>query len=500
MTRRSSSLSGRRLFLTGLGGATLALPFLPSFTGGSGHGVLSELAGGRAHADDAAPKRIVFWFAPWGATPDAYEPFGAGDGGAYELNRVMRPLDEFRDRMTVLSGINMASVFLQEGRAGNHEIGSANAMTAAGRTHVFPWGPDTPVSSPRGPSIDQVIANRLAPPTRFRTLQIGDSSDHLDQFLQTEDGQDVPLMTWPGDVYDRCFADFAGEESGRERILRSRRSVLDAVLPGYRHLAPRLNADDRATLDAHLTSLDELKRRLDTPAACVAPADPLRTSWDGANVVYPDPQGPYVPLFDLAARALLCDLTRVMTVRFTGGRAQVRSVVSRYDEINPPNSIGDAHSFSHATWEETQNIEVWKELQTWRNTMLRDFLRTLDSVRDVDGRTVLDNTVVVHVSEIMTGLHEGMPLQEWGYANPVATPPARPKGMPYFFIGGCGGALRTGGYHDFSRTHTYADGLGKYSHGELFLTMARAMGIGSDRLATFGTPEVCQRTIDEILV
>lgn len=487
----------RRAFLIGAGGATLALPFLPSFSESSGYGVLSRIATGHAHADATAPKRIVFWFGPWGATPDAWSPRNVTDDGrSYDLGYVMEPLAEHRDRMTILEGINMASVYRQMGRAGNHTIGSANVLSAAGlREHVDGSGQRLHV--PAGPTIDQVIARRLGSPTRFPFLALGDTTDHPDQFIQNEEGADPGMISWPRELYDQCFADFASDGESRERLSRSRRSVLDAVLPSYTHLSSRVSPDDRRVLDAHLDALRDLERRLGTSADCSAPPIPMHHSWDpaGDRNYWSDPRGPYEPLFDLAARALTCDLTRVMTIRFDGSRAQVRTVVERFDEIGATSS-GAAHEFSHCSWNEPANLEVWKEVQRWRFEHMATFLRTLASTTDVDGRSVLDNTVVVHVSEVLTGLHDGMPLQEYGYSNPLDTSvPARPKGLPIFYVGGCGGALSTGRVHDLSSTHTYADGLGKYAHGELYLTLAHAMGVALD---TFGMPEVCTRTIDEI--
>ncbi|MEJ7754784.1 MAG: hypothetical protein WKF38_06335, partial [Candidatus Limnocylindrales bacterium] len=92
-----------------------------------------------------------------------------------------------------------------------------------------------------------------------------------------------------------------------------------------------------------------------------------------------------------------------------------------------------------------------------------------------------------------------MPLQEWGYSNPMDNPPARMTGLPILYLGSAGGALKTGQHWRLDKTHTYADGLGKYSHGELYLTMARAVGIDAQELPTFGDPEVCQNLVEEIL-
>lgn len=498
-----TSQRSRRAFLLGAAGTGLALPFLPSFRGPSGNGVLSQLIGnGRAHADTAAPKRVVFWLGSWGTIPNLWDPLNTSeDGTRWDLNRIMEPLAPFKDRTTVLSGINMASLFHQGGRTGNHTLGHAHLFSSAGHHSEFPYAPDSEWIMPSGPSIDQLIARMVGSTSRFSNLFLGDGSEHLDAFLRREDGSTPGMLYWPHEFFDRVFADFAGDSSERARVLLARRSMLDAVVPGYEHLRGRINSEDARTIDAHLTSLRDMERRFGSLTACTAPMEPVRTGWDGSNTTYPDPRGPYAPLFDLAARTLLCDQTRVMTVRFSGARAQVPAVVPNFADMRPENPEADMHGYSHGHWREPGNQAVWAEIQRWRLGLFVEFLRTLDSVTDIDGRTVLDSTVVVHISEIMTGLHDTMPLQEWGYSNPMDTSvPYRPKGLPCFYVGGCGGQLRTGLHLDLTRGDTYGEALGKYSHGELWLTIARAMGVTPEQLPTFGTPEVCQRVISEMMV
>jgi len=107
----------------------------------------------------------------------------------------------------------------------------------------------------------------------------------------------------------------------------------------------------------------------------------------------------------------------------------------------------------------------------------------------------LENTCIVHISELLTGLHDMVP-------NPDNQDPIdyRPSGLPIFLLGGLGDRLKTGRHFDFRGGTSYLGVPGKYSHGELFLTLARAAGMDASMLPTFGEPEVCKRVISEILV
>lgn len=61
----------------------------------------------------------------------------------------------------------------------------------------------------------------------------------------------------------RCVVRAGGTDLDRaERILAQKKSVLDAVLDDYGSLSRELGADDRRKLDAHLSSIRELDRRI----------------------------------------------------------------------------------------------------------------------------------------------------------------------------------------------------------------------------------------------
>jgi hypothetical protein len=487
----------RRAMLMGARGLALSLPFLASWRAESGFDVLSTRA---AKADGTAPKRIVFWLGWWGSLHDHWTPKGTGPG--FELNDIMQPLSPLKDKLTVLSGINMASLFHQAGRTGNHELGGANMLSSAGFDVTYPWGPSTEFHHSRGPTIDQVIADKLGGATKFPFLFAGDGPDHNHTVVQDVRGNDLQPTYWPHELFDRIFGEYTTDADARERMRIGRASVLDGVLPAYQHLSTRVSAADKRTVDEHLQAIRDLEQRLKNTTACTPPAKPAPPKYVGDTAVSSTPEGPYADFLDLLSMAMACDLSRVVTFSMSGRHADVRAVVKDFAAINPPNAMGDAHSYSHATWHEPENQQVWRALLTWRMQHLSNFAQKLSKMTDVDGRSVLDNTVIVHTSEIMTGLHDTIPKQEWGYSNPMDTPPpgSRPVGLPMFLLGGLGGSLKTGTHLDLSKGDTYGDALGKYGHGELYLTLARAMGIPASKLATFGDPAVCKNLVSEILI
>ncbi|RYZ68618.1 MAG: DUF1552 domain-containing protein [Proteobacteria bacterium] len=288
----------------------------------------------------------------------------------------------------------------------------------------------------------------------------------------------------------------------RERLKAERSTVVDAVLPAYQSLSQKISQRDKLVVDAHLESLFELQRRIQLNTMCQPPERPLAGVYNPAsdNIVYSNPKGPYEDHVDVLARALACDLTRVATFTFENSRAQPNAILPGYEGI-----IGsaDCHELTHTNHNNAEGVEVLKQLCIHNVKLLARFLTILDETIDIDGRTVLDNTCVLNVSELLTGLHDMVPEQKWGYSNredSSVAPDTRPVGLPLFYVGGLGGALKTNLHVDCTRANPYGTSLGKYSHNELYLTVARAMGVDEAQMPSFGEIECCNRLVDEIRV
>ena len=81
----------------------------------------------------------------------------------------------------------------------------------------------------------------------------------------------------------------------------------------------------------------------------------------------------------------------------------------------------------------------------------------LKAVQDVDGKTLLDNTLVYWCSDVA-----------WAYTHSF-------DGLRAFFLGSCGGALKTG-------QHV---AMGGQTHQKLLVTLMNAMGVMENQ---FGDP------------
>src|SRR5579885_3078427 len=88
----------RRTFLKGVG-VSLALPLLDGMVPAFASSAADAAAGAKA------PLRFSFIYGPNGRIMEKWTP--AQTGAAYEMTPSLAPLEPFRDRMLVLSGLNI---------------------------------------------------------------------------------------------------------------------------------------------------------------------------------------------------------------------------------------------------------------------------------------------------------------------------------------------------------------------------------------------------------
>src|SRR5262245_24964125 len=144
----------RRAVLRGLG-VTIGLPVLDSMVPASA---------GAAETVKPA-RRFAITYVPYGRSPGHWAP--AAEGASYELTQPLKPLEAFRDRMLVLTGIDN-SVALQ--RTGDPRGGHGRMAPAfMSGVHCHPTqGTDFRA----GITIDQIAANHIGTETQLPSLQV----------------------------------------------------------------------------------------------------------------------------------------------------------------------------------------------------------------------------------------------------------------------------------------------------------------------------------------
>ncbi len=464
----------RRRFLAAMGLASGSL-FLPSRPG-------------RAQAS-APPRRLIIVFTQHGFVYDAWKmrPPGTSEGADFDvalssladdqLSRVIRPLAGFKDRLLVVDGLSMASA---EGDVAfnEHDKGTRGALTGA------PLQNDNGIVAAGGASIDQLVASAVAQPGRLASLEFGVIGPSNGGAIWRGPGQQLPPDNDPVGAFSRLFppASGQGELSNADRVRAGQSSVLDVVGDRYDALLPRLSGEDRQKLELHRDLIRGVERRVDELAQlqCTRPNEPNLND-DFGNIGHYESR--FDAFVDIAAAALACDLTRVVTIQMS----QLRN-----DHLG---IVGDVHAdFAHTSDVDAQAIEVMSRYSEVHAEHLRRLLVRLDSIPEGNG-TLLDNTAVLWCSELATGTHR---FNIW----------------PAIIAGGVGGALRTGRYlRQVPRTPNPTPNpqfggvepiIGR-PHNHLLLALAQAMGaplaeIGGSELRTVGGERVdLTTTMDEIL-
>ena len=412
----------RRTVLKGAG-ATLALPLLEAM-----------VPAATALAQTAAnPRsRFVGLFVPHGMAPGYWVPDKVGTG--FEFPYCFKPLEAYRDHVTILSGLHSRSAEPPPGATGaDHWVAAAflcaNKPKKTTRADVY-----------AGTTIDQTIAQKIGQDTLLPSLQLavedpganssncgeGYSCTYTNTISWSSPTQPLPMELNPQVVFERMFGDGT---TGKERAARRMRdrSILDSLSESLSRLRRDSGPSDRARLDQYTEDVREIERRLQIAmkASTVAPADLT------VPVGVPQSFDEHIKLqFDLLALAFQADITRVGTLLFA------RDLTGRtYPESEAP-TVG-FHGGSHHG-EDPKRIAELAKINQYHVKMLAHLVARLDKTADGDG-TLLDHSLVLY------GSNMGNPNQHLHYD------------VPHVLVGGASGKL-TGGRHLAYPTRTVPTG------------------------------------------
>src|SRR5687767_11228818 len=274
----------RRTVLRGLG-ATLALPLLDAM-------VPALTATVRTAA--APTRRFGAIFVPMGERPSHWTPAATGVG--FEFSPILKPLERFRNSVTVVSNLDRPL-------AGTHAVSSGTWLTGSApkRTEAEDFI--------AGTSLDQIIATQIGGDSVFPSLEIatedltgyvgacdvGYSCAYMNTISWKSPTTPMPLETNPRVVFERLFGR-PGSAEERLRRLRQNRSILDSVQGDVAALERGLGTRDKARLDEYLAHVREVEGRIQraerqSDARLVAPNAPIGVpeTWEEhATVMFED--------------------------------------------------------------------------------------------------------------------------------------------------------------------------------------------------------------------
>lgn len=428
----------RRTTLKAAGAVVVGLPLL-------------EIMEGDVEAQTGdAPKRFIALFSSNGFLPHLWAQ--PDMSGGFRAGPILEPLAEHLDDLIVLRGLRSNSA----GRGhGGHRFGAQKFLTGAALA-----GTNDEDNYANGPSIDQLIADRIGATTPFRSLELGvqikDGPHH--RMVYTGPEAAVAPTSDPAQVFDRVFSDFAAPEGQMEDLRARRRSILDLVGEQFADIDRVASHADRIRLDQHRESIRTIERALIPDAtnlrSCSAPTRFTLDSTLDENI--PAVIDAHI---DLMAYAMSCDMTRVATLMFGPNTGYIKHpFVPLAAEVRG----GQWHYFAHHGSE-----EALAQLEAFYAGKVARLVERLKSFGEASG-SVFDQTMILWGSELGRGNHgrdsEGR------------------NDRSYLIAGDAGGAFTTGRFYDLEGPEqTFAN--------RMLLSILHAYGIETD---TIGYARACE--------
>jgi BMFP domain-containing protein YqiC len=416
----------RRQFLRGLG-VCMALPALesllprrlvaatlPTVTGVPGLGAATTATG--------APLRMAFLSFPNGAIPSKWWP--TGEGRKFELNDTMKALGNVKDKLQIIGGLSDHSADPGGDGGGDHARSGGTFLTAVRCKKTE--GADFQA----GISVDQVAAKQVGHLTPFPSLQI--SCDTVQNAGTCDKGYvctyqhnlswsspTTPLSpeTNPRFLFERLFG-AGGTPAERQQNLAMRQtqqsSVLDFVTSETRSLGRQVSARDHQKLDEFLTSVREIEQRIQrAETAKDQHPDPGILTPAGVPVSFTE----YVRLnLDMMYLAFLADNTRVVSFIFKGDGNN-----SDFAEIG----VNEGHHYCTHHRNDAALIAKTCVIDKFYATQFAYFLEKMEAARDVDGNSLLHNSMIMYGGGIADGdkhTHDNLPIILAGAGGGTLTP------------------------------------------------------------------------------
>lgn len=408
----------------------MALPWMESLN------VWGDTPSSLTQPASEAPVRLAVVFSGNGF--HSKEWWAKGEGKEMELGRVLTPLSDFREKLLFVRGL-----YNEEAQKGNiHSSQTGNLLSGA------PLASGGEIRS--GTSIDQLLAQRYGHSTKVPSLVLGCEksnpsvhknysmlySSHISWSSPTTP---TPLEIYPALAFDRLFKD---------SVSKGDQSVLDAVLSDARDLRRHICTSDQQKLDEYLESVRDVEQRLEN-AGQKGELQGWRPSLQKPNIPRPADGIPQ----DIAEHMrLMCDIlvlgfqtdtTRITTLKLNNDHSSLR-----FPNLGVDYMIH--HLLSHS------DTADWLKVNQFFLQQVAYIARKLDSIKE-GTRTLLDNTMLMYCSSMLTGSHDATQL-------------------PVVMLGGAGGRLKGG------RVLDYKEKTDRQMC-RLYLSMMDKMDV---RLPTFG--------------
>jgi len=376
-----------------------------------------------------APRRLVAIQTNMGILSQNFFPTETGID--YKLTPYLEIVKEFRDRMTVFSGVSHPDV------DGAHE---------AEKTFLTATPHPGSAAFKSTISLDQYVAERLGPVTRFPSFTLAINTEGGQGMVYSRSGVKVPPEKSPAALYRKMFIQGNDAEvTARIEELRQGRSMLDFVSDSAKRLNGKVGPADRERLDQYFTAVRDLEKQLLLAQEWERKPKPKTSVPQPTDVTDPKKLTDRIQqMLDVAKLGLESDSTRLVTL-FINTFSIVPEIAGVKEET---------HSLTHHG-NRPEALDQLFRIESAQFAVLAKFLAGLSGVKE-EADTLLDRTMVLY----------GAPM---GSANSHAN-----TNLPVLLAGG---GFKHAGHLGF-------DTKKNYPLPNLFVSMLQRLGIETDRFAS----------------
>ena len=359
------------------------------------------------------------------------------------FNDVLEPLKPLSDKLLIMRNVDHVRCDVRGINA--HFDGATASFTAE------PAGGEAKAG---GPSIDQVIRHSIYPDgmpagmipslvagTFFRRSRVGryHHSYNLDGTVSAR------MQEKPRDLFERVFGTLSGPSDQENNNKRLKKSVLDSVLEQYRFFTGSnspLGSASKGRIKDHLDRVREFEQRAFSlanknkkgpqapPPSNVPHGGPADPGGEGIDITLDELRTEWRLLADLYALAIEMDRARFGSITFLAAGERIRLTGeykyngrTRYSfndstEHGRGGSAGCSHEWWHKFDEKRDNTQLRAHAHMKMNE-LAYFMSRLDRVKEPNGKSLLENSLLTISTESGDGRHNNVKRELSGVFHAV---------------------------------------------------------------------------------
>jgi hypothetical protein len=370
--------------------------------------------------------------------------------------------------MIMIDGLNLVTASWQSSDSGQNTSEGGLVALMTGVPTLGKIGQQDHCAG--GPSIDQILLDRspllggaLSPsPTKtpFGSLQLAadirstrdEVAPRVLSYRPPTSDPNISLArqplypdTQPLSAFNRLFGGAMPPGTDKSAALARELSVLDFMRSDLARLRTLAPASEKDRLDVHADAIRQLESTIrqtlsGSPSVCTTPPPPgmFPTTPGNFNVTaadyttlsgvdYYDPANannhPHQVLgqthLALIKTAFLCDLTRVATFSWSSATSWV-AFPGTFDGATLPNSVPSSPHYPPLSSMSPDAMAWWSAIDRFYSQQSSLAIQSMAAATDIDGNSLLDNTIVVYVTEVSRRWdhdQRNMPLLVFGGKN-----------------------------------------------------------------------------------